>query len=534
MLRPQGRLMRRTGLAIGVAITILITVVAVAQSVDGGRSTAQPPPRATASPGVSTPKPTAQRLTLISALNGPQRSKEVTSRIAAMRLMNYYPAANGWTRMWTNWNPVVLAHDFARIRALGANTVRIIVFPYTFGWPGISGPMATRFRDTLKIAASESLGVQLTLFDWWNSYDEIAQSKAWLEELLHPYSSDPGIQLVELRNEVNPSDRAQVAWVRALLPTLRSVMPHTPSTVSVSGAAGPSGFALLRRELVGSPLDVADIHFYGSDAMAYSWMLAAKRAAGPLPLLIGEAGDPVTANGYGNLEGGELRQAQWFSVVFAAAHAAGVAPPAPWTLYDFLPGAIPEYALLQGPIVYNFGLYSATGQWRPSVWVVEEAFAGRNVDTSNVSFGRDALNNMLFWIPYLPWQGKLAYDSEVGYLRPGSARLSSTHVSRSGAPSFYLVPTHPAIPGQLWTVSAWAKGVNVNGRAQLSLSWFNSLGADIAEVSSSPLPHGNPSWTRLVVRTQVPAAATSIQLYLKSYDMAGTVWFSDVQIAVSH
>ena len=522
--------MRR--LVLGVLITVLVAVVTVTLSVYGGQSTEDSP-----APG-SAPRPQispAGKLTLISALAGPQRSRQVASRITGMRLVNYYPAADAWTKMWTNWNPRILRSDFSRIRALGANTVRIIVFPDTFGWPRISGSMAARFADTLNIAASEGLGVQLTLFDLWNSYAEVEQSRTWLKQLLDPYASDPEIQLIEIKNEIDPSNAAEVTWARALLPTLRSVMPRTPSTVSVSGAEGPAGFAQLRSELTGSPLDVADIHLYGDDTNAYGWMLAAKRAAGPLPLLIGEAGYPVTASRYSGPEAGELRQAQWFSVVFAAARAAGIPPPAPWTLYDFKPGAIPALVKdqVQNPNAYSYGLYSATGQWRPAVWVVERAFAGQGVAFSDSTSGLSGMNSLLVWTPYLPQLGELAYDPNVGYLRPGSVRLSGTRLGQAGAPSFTLVPAHPAIPGQLWTVSVWAKGINVNGVAQLSLSWFDSAGTYLGEVHSNLLPSGNPPWTGLVVRTRVPPDAAAIELFLKSYDVAGTVWFDDVHIAVS-
>ena len=471
-------------------------------------------------------------LTLLSSLSGPQRRRQVASRIARLRLMNYYPAADSWTKMWTDWNPGILKHDFARIHALGANAVRITVFPGTFGWPNISHLMAVRFADTLKIAASNNLGVQLTLFDWWGFYKEIIQSQEWLKAFLGPYASDPEIQLVELKNEVNPSDPTEIAWVRALLGTLRSVMPRTPSTVSISGAEPPAAFVQLRRELAGAPLDVADMHFYGDELTAYSWMLAAKHAAGSLPLFVGEIGFPSADNGVGGPAAAPLRQAHWFSVVFAAARAAGVSTPAPWTLYDFKPGSIPKTE--QDPSAYNYGLYSAEGQWRPSVWVVREAFADRDVDISNLTFSLGGQNNMpMVWTTYLPWLGKLAYDPKTGYLRPGSVRLSDTKQSKTGSPSFYLVPTNPAISGQLWTVSVWAKGINVNGTAQVALSWFNSDGSYIGETTSRSLPHGNPAWTQLVVTTPVPSNATGVELFLKSYAVTGTVWFANVRIAVT-
>lgn len=523
---------RRLALTICALIAVLVTTVTVIMSAHRGHSTGELP----TATGATQPRASAtSKLTLISALAGPQRDMQVASRIAGLRLINYYPAANGWTKMWTDWNPGILRADFARIRELGANAVRIIVFPDIFGWPRISGYMSVRFADTLRIAASEGLGVQLTLFDLWDRYEKIEQSRTWLKGLLDSYAADPEIQLIEIKNEVDPSDAAAVTWLRALLPTLRSVMPRTPSTVSVSGTAGPEGFARLRKELTGSPLDVADVHFYGSDVTAYGWMLAAKRAAGPLPLFIGEAGYPVITNSYGGLEAGQLRQAQWFSVVFAAAREAGVSPPAPWILYDFKPGAIPALVgpNVNNPLTYNFGLYSATGQWRPSVWVVKRAFAGQDADLSDFTSGLEGMNSLLIWTPYIPQLGTLAYDPNVGYLRPGSVRLSDTSRGPAGAAAFSLVPTHPAIPGQLWTVSVWAKGTNVNGVAQLSISWFDSAGAYLGETNSRLLPFGNPPWTELVARTRVPSDAVGVQLFLKSFDVVGTVWFDDVQITVS-
>jgi hypothetical protein len=84
----------------------------------------------------------------------------------------------------------------------------------------------------------------------------------------------------------------------------------------------------------------------------------------------------------------------------------------------------------------------------------------------------------------------------------------------------------------VWTVSAWARGTRVNGAAQLALAWFNAQGTYLGATSSAPLPKGNPGWTRLLARTRVPAQATSVQIFLKSSNVAGSVWFTDVGINV--
>ena len=477
--------------------------------------------------GTQTPKSMASSnsntsFTLVSAKVGSVRHQQVADMIAELRVVSYYPAANAWTKMWTNWQPAAINSDFAKIRYLGANAVRVVVFPTIFGWPTISSTMAVRFADTLAMAAANGLGVQLTLFDWWDSYGETSQSRVWLSTLLHTYQADPEIRLVELKNEVDPSDATEVAWLRALLPTLRSVTPRTPITISVSGTEGPAGFTKLRSELDGAPLDVADMHYYGSEESVYGWMLAAKRAAGSLPLFIGEIGDPVTDDGAG-LKAAELDQAYWYEVVFAAARAAGLPAPAPWILNDFEPTAIPGPST---PEEYDFGLYTTVGQPLPAAFVVRDAFTGQPSNISNLDFSLVGKNGMpMLWSTYLPAQGVLAYDANVGYLRPGSVSLSATRMSPGGAPSFYLVPVNPAISGQLWNVNVWAKGVDVNGTVQLSLAWFNSADEFLGDSNSLALQHGNPGWTDLLVSARVPADATSAQIVLKSYDVAGTAWF---------
>jgi hypothetical protein len=462
-----------------------------------------------------------QAWTLLSRQAGIARRQQVAARIGCLRLVNYYPAAAGWTRMWTNWQPAVLKRDFARIRDLGGNAVRIIVFPNVFA----------RFAATLSIAASQGLGVQVTLFDWWNDYRDIAQSQAWLRSLMRPYADDAHLRLVELQNEVDPANGVQVAWVRALLPTLRSVLPRTPSTVSVSGKAGPGGFIRLRKELGRAPLDVADMHFYGPAGRAYGWMMAARQAAGSLPLFVGEIGSPVTTTSSSGMEAADLQQAHWYSVVFAAARAAGVSPPAPWTLNDFKSRAVP--APERSSREEHFGLYTAAGRRRLSARVVEQAFHGRIVDNSNLAFNlADNNDQPMVWSRYLPAQGTLTYDSSVGHLKRGSVRLTGTQRSSLGIPGYELVPVNVPTFRSLWTLSAWAKGTDVNGTAQIALAWFRSDGTYLGSSNSKPLPQGNPSWKKLTVRQRVPLDAASVRVFLKSDNVAGSVWFDDVSISV--
>src|SRR5580693_2188987 len=171
----------------------------------------------------------------------------LASRVGDLKEVNYYPAAAGHTYMWSRFDPTAIDRDFARIRALGANTVRIFIQPSVFGFPAVQPVMADRLSEVIGLAAKHSLRVHLTLFDWWSQYTDIHGSKEWVSSLLSRYRGDPRIAVVELQNEVDPRDRAAVAWATTMLPYLSTVLPGTLRTVSVASVP-PEVFASFTRE----------------------------------------------------------------------------------------------------------------------------------------------------------------------------------------------------------------------------------------------------------------------------------------------
>src|SRR5947209_13582155 len=50
--------------------------------------------------------------------------------LARLRIMNYYPAGDGWSLMWSRYSHTQTVNDFKAIASLNANTVRVIVQPY--------------------------------------------------------------------------------------------------------------------------------------------------------------------------------------------------------------------------------------------------------------------------------------------------------------------------------------------------------------------------------------------------------------------
>ena len=236
--------------------------------------------------------------------------------------------------------------------------------------------MADRLSEVIGLAAKHSLRVHLTLFDWWSGFSDIDGSKEWVSSLLSRYRDDPRIAVVELQNEIYPQNRAAVAWVTTMLPYLSTVMPGTLRTVSTASVP-PEAFAFFTHELKSSPPDFWDYHYYGPAGDAYSVLRRIKALAAPRPLLVGETGYSTDA-APGDQAAQEQAQAAYYRAVFTAAAALGLPSPAPWTLNDFSPGAIPPGGgTADEPAQYGYGLFQLNGIPKPAAAVVSRAFSGR-------------------------------------------------------------------------------------------------------------------------------------------------------------
>jgi len=269
----------------------------------------------------------------------------------------------------------VIDRDFARIRALHANTVRLFVQPSVFGFPTVRPVMADHLSEVIGLAAKHSLRVHLTLFGLWSRFTDIDGSKEWVSSLLSRYRDDPRIAVVELRNEIQPQNPEAVAWVSRMLPYLSTVLPGTLRTVSTASVP-PEEFALFTHELKSAPPDFWDYHYYGPARDAYSQLSRIKALAAPRPLFVGETGYSTDGTP-GDQAALKQAQAAYYRAVFTTAAALGLPTPAPWILNDFSPGGIPPGRLANEPAAYGYGLFQVNGTPKPAATVVSRAFSGK-------------------------------------------------------------------------------------------------------------------------------------------------------------
>ncbi len=130
--------------------------------------------------------------TLAVACGGPgQAAQPSPVSLQNLRLIDYFPADASWTTMWGRFPVGRIAADFGTIRRLDGNAVRLTIDPYEFGWPHVGAKMAGELHTVIGLAEDHGLYVQLTLFDWFADYGDLANSVSWLKSLLAPTAATP-------------------------------------------------------------------------------------------------------------------------------------------------------------------------------------------------------------------------------------------------------------------------------------------------------------------------------------------------------
>jgi len=449
-----------------------------------------------------------------------------------LHLINYFPARNSWGNMWTDWQPQAVSDDMGRIVALDGNAVRIIINSGAFGFPQVRPAMSRELAQAVQIARSHGLRVQLTLFDQFSRWGDVSGSRSWARSVLAPFAGDAEIAFIELRNELDPHSPAQMAWARALMPTVEHLSRGVPVTVSVT-----SGLASLRLGLAQSPPSFYDLHYYGEAGLAESTFAAAKAIVAPAPLFIGEfgfstwSGNTAVPGLPASTVAMQAYQAYYYRAVEFATKVLGLPAAAPWNLNDFtVAGAPPQ----PSPAQFHYGVYQLDGSAKPAAAVLQRFFDSGSVSltfngafTGGISAGGGGLPYI--WQTWLPAQGHFGWQAKGGYDGGGEVTISS---SSRGCPAFYATPVNGFVRGGTSVAaSVFAKSQGAIGPTSLSLSWFNAQGVYTGQSQSPLLPAGVGAWMQLQAVGQAPAGSAFVSIFLRSCATPGRVWFSDVRFS---
>lgn len=468
------------------------------------------------------------------------RKESTRQQISSLRLIDYFPSSDGWTNMWTKWDPRQLSADFGVIASLHANAVRIIVPADTFGYPDPSALMMSRLRKTVSLAAAHGLKSELTLFDGWNDFSDIAGSETWLSKLLAPFRGDTQLAYIDLHNELpTDTDPTALQWAVAMVPYAKRIAGGVPVTVSTSISSGIQPLWALVTALAHTPPDLYDVHYYGKIDHAFSALSQAKALAGRVPLFVGETGFATNpsylwATGLASDQRSlDAYQRFYLQTVEYATSALALPPAAPWILYDFRPGAMNPGSDMP-PYEYHFGLLSTAGDLKPAGEFIRQFFGSGRVDQS-FNNGFEDLNESgtlpTLWKLWEPSEATFSVDHKIVHSGNVSARIDDAGGSSAGCPGFYTYPITAVRPGAKYAASAWAKGRDGAGTARVVLAWFNADDKYIGQNESSSLSSGTTGWTRLSVGGEAPAGAAAVELHLTVCNNPGTTWWDDATFA---
>jgi hypothetical protein len=452
-----------------------------------------------------------------------------------LKVVSYYRSDAGWTEMWTDWRPDRIDADLSRVASLHANTVRVIVEPDLFGYPHPSRKYTSRLAEYVSLAAAHGLHVQLTLYDWWWSWEDVEGSKTWARELLAPYVNDPRIAFVELRNEITPNE-VTIPWARVMIPLVQAFLGDIPVTISVAGRDPVERLRLLSTGLGWIQPDFWDIHdFSGDGSVTYDLIRRARRITGLTPLWIGEAGYPTTTviSGCGGVplttSAQEAAQRHFFSVVSWAARAAGLPPVGIWVLDDMVPSAVPDRPVTDVNPELHFGLFRLDGSAKPAVDTVRAVFSGTAPASFNEGFEESVVSGSGAAVP-AEWSmtGDAEFLDDATVAAEGHASVRVTPRSTRAASVSIVPPASAADRGTRVSLRALARRTKAEGSVFAVIEWTNGAGRIIRRAASRPVDAAAGAWGELRVSARAPARAAYARVELVVRGATSPVWFDGV------
>lgn len=466
----------------------------------------------------------------------PAQQTSIRNMLAYTKEINYYPSANGWDYMWSNWNASQINSDFSKISSMGFNTVRIILQAdsSSFSYPNPSSNSLNELNQVITIANAHNLKVHLTLFDWWSDYSDITGSKTWANAIITPFAGDSRISIIELQNEIDPST-SQMSWAQAMIPYLQSIDGGLPVTISEYGS---DRMQQLVTALNSTPPDFYTYHEYNANDSIYNDLKQVVNIVNGLPLFIGETGYPTYPQ-YSNTPYGmdqetisqESYQEYYYRAMAYATEGLGLPIATPWIFSDFTNTAIPGGSSNEQ---YYFGLYRTDGSSKPAVATIQNLLAGSILDLSfNNGFESVDGNGLpTLWRIYqnssLNFTANFSRDTTTSHSGNASVKIWNSVSSGYGTPQFFLTPIQYINPNETVTLSGYMKGQNVTGVNNIEINWYDSSDNYLYSSTSSNLPTGNSNWQNYSVTVTVPSNAAIYNIGLESGDNTGSVWFDDI------
>ncbi len=249
----------------------------------------------------------------------------------AIEGINYYTQDAPWDTFGESYTTQRTQTDFAYIKELNLNTIRIFIGYEDFGKGAVKPEKLNRLLDLLNVAAASDLKVIVTLFDFYGNYalTDWAQTQQHLTTLVKAIQEHPALIAWDLKNEpdLDFDSRGELlvhAWLSQMIKVIKRIDTTHPITIGWSSAA-----AALQLE---DQVDYISFHHYTAldELPEIMTMLSSQTEK---PIVLEEFGRSANQGLWNPLGYSRKSQAAYYQEFFTTqgrpVHFLS------WTLYDF-------------------------------------------------------------------------------------------------------------------------------------------------------------------------------------------------------
>lgn len=304
-------------------------------------------------------------------MNAFERPKPKT--LQRLKGINYYPSKTPWSEFWSNYDRAVIEKDFALVKSLGANSVRVFLPFQDFSNPKHKAENLERLSDLLRRAEDHKLSVIPTLFDLKPDFrpEFWPQDIVYMRDVLDVLSQSQSIAFVDLKNEPDLDfgfygQSLILTWAKAMVRIAQTEYPHLLWSIGWSNAKDA-------RHLM-AELDIISYHDYEGIEDAETRLENLRSLAGGKQVFVTEIGVSSYAPLFSETKRSLAKQAKLLERrLDTLAKADGIFI---WTLHDFVQtddkAIAPKFWIVNTQ--KRFGLLTTTGDEKPAVEVVKNAY----------------------------------------------------------------------------------------------------------------------------------------------------------------
>lgn len=291
--------------------------------------------------------------------------------IAGIKGVNYYPQDQPWNMFGDDFNLQAVESDFAKIREMGLNTIRIFIPYEEFGGPDVRSEHLSQLKQVMDAAEAKGIKVLLTLFDFYGNYDlaDWTLNFRHARLIVSAFREHPALLAWDIKNEPDLDFESRgknrvLAWLKELNSLVNTLDQKHPITIGWSSAEAAS---LLKDEV-----DFVSFHYYGNADRFRASYEDLRQSVPEKPILLQEYGMSSYSGIWNLFSGSETEQAVYHEGILEVVSELEI-PFLFWTLYDFpevpqkVVGRLPWRKIPQK----NYGCFDDAGNPKESYMVIK-------------------------------------------------------------------------------------------------------------------------------------------------------------------